>query len=117
MPGVRRQAEGSASGMPDAARSGSGGGSAAAAAAAAANGGGRPPGGGGYYETLGVAPGVGGAEIRRAYWRQATLTHPDKGGSDEAFAQARGAPAPLHLPRAPGVRGPKSAQAHRVPSL
>jgi len=108
MLGVRRQAEGSASGMPDAVRSGSGGGSATAAAAAAANGGGRPPGGGGYYETLGVAPGVGGAEIRRAYWRQATLTHPDKGGSDEAFAQARGAPAPSICPVRPACAGPRA---------
>ena len=83
------QGESSTSGMPGSARAAastaaSSGTSATAAQAAAA-----AAGGGSHYETLGVAPAAGGGEVRRAYWRQATLTHPDKGGSDEAFAQAR----------------------------
>ena len=71
------QAEGSASGLPDSSRPGYRGS------------GSRAGGKVSHYVRLGVAPSAGGGEIRRAYWRQATLTHPDKGGSDGAFAQAR----------------------------
>ncbi|KAK9826083.1 hypothetical protein WJX81_000529 [Elliptochloris bilobata] len=96
--GSSSQAEGSTSGLPESARAASSNGStsglgsasvAAAAVAAAVSGGGGPSGACSLYKTLGVAPGAGGGEIRRAYWRQATLTHPDKGGSNEAFAQVR----------------------------
>lgn len=37
------------------------------------------------HAVLGVAPGASSAEIRAAYKRRALATHPDQGGSDEAF--------------------------------
>ena len=37
------------------------------------------------HGVLGVAPGASSAEIRAAYKRRALATHPDQGGSDEAF--------------------------------
>jgi len=84
------QAEGSASGLPDSSRPGyRGSGSSDAGDAGEAASGSRAGGKVSHYVRLGVAPSAGGGEIRRAYWRQATLTHPDKGGSDGAFAQAR----------------------------
>lgn len=40
-----------------------------------------------YYEELGIPPTAAAADIKRAYRKRATETHPDKGGSDEAFAR------------------------------
>jgi hypothetical protein len=37
------------------------------------------------HAVLGVAPGASSAEIRAAYKRRALATHPDQGGSAEAF--------------------------------
>jgi DnaJ domain len=37
------------------------------------------------YAVLGIAKGASAQEIRAAYKRMALLTHPDQGGSDEAF--------------------------------
>ena len=81
------QGEGSTSGMPGSARPAASNGSSGSTSATAAQAAAAAAGGGSHYETLGVAPSAGGGEIRRAYWGQATLTHPDKGGSDDAFAQ------------------------------
>lgn len=40
-----------------------------------------------YYDRLNVAPSASDAEIRKAYKRAAVKNHPDKGGSQEAFAK------------------------------
>jgi tetratricopeptide (TPR) repeat protein len=45
----------------------------------------RPPKPTDHYAVLGVAVGVAEAEVRRAYKAKALTTHPDKGGSEEAF--------------------------------
>ena len=83
------QGAGSTSGLPESAWQAASNGTSSSTAATAAQAAMAAAGAGSHYETLGVAPSAGGGEIRRAYWRQATLTHPDKGGSDDAFAQAR----------------------------
>eukprot|EP00873_Tetraselmis_striata_P025701 jgi/Tetstr1/445965/TSEL_033592.t1 len=42
-------------------------------------------------EVLGVGPGAGAADIRRAYLAKAVSVHPDKGGSVQAFVQLQAA--------------------------
>lgn len=42
-----------------------------------------------HYETLGVDPKAGQEEIDRAYRRAAKRTHPDHGGTDEAFQRVQ----------------------------
>jgi hypothetical protein len=37
------------------------------------------------HAVLGIEPGASSAEIRTAYKRRALVTHPDQGGSDDAF--------------------------------
>lgn len=41
------------------------------------------------YATLGVKQDASAADVRRAYRRKAKATHPDSGGSAEAFAEVR----------------------------
>jgi hypothetical protein len=43
------------------------------------------------WETLGVASSATEIEIRRAYRLRALETHPDRGGTDEAFREVRAA--------------------------
>jgi curved DNA-binding protein CbpA len=42
-----------------------------------------------FYALLGVPRDADRATIRRAYWEKARVTHPDVGGSQEAFAQIK----------------------------
>lgn len=51
------------------------------------------------YEELGVAADATEAQIRAAYRKKATKTHPDKGGSGEAFARTTKALAVLINPK------------------
>lgn len=43
------------------------------------------------YSILDVPPDADGAAVKRAYRRKAAETHPDKGGSEEAFTEVAGA--------------------------
>lgn len=52
-----------------------------------------------YYDLLGVRPGVGLEDLRRAYLRAARRTHPDGGGTDAAFREVQVAWATLSDPR------------------
>jgi len=40
------------------------------------------------YEVLGVPPTADEREIKRAYREKSKTTHPDQGGSDEAFRKS-----------------------------
>ena len=42
-----------------------------------------------YYEVLDVARDVNEAELKKAYKRMASKHHPDKGGDEEKFKQAK----------------------------
>jgi hypothetical protein len=39
------------------------------------------------HEVLGVRPGASADDVRRAWRRKVLATHPDRGGSDAAFAE------------------------------
>jgi curved DNA-binding protein CbpA len=43
----------------------------------------------GLYDTLGVAPDASSEEIKKAYRKRARQTHPDAGGTDEAFYEVQ----------------------------
>lgn len=52
------------------------------------------------YETLGVARGASADEIKKAYFRKAKESHPDKGGDKEAFQRLQAAHSVLSDPGA-----------------
>ncbi|CAK9109696.1 unnamed protein product [Durusdinium trenchii] len=84
-----------------------------------------------HYRTLEVEPSAGDSQLWSAYRRKALATHPDKGGSSEAFRavetlidaarraaydQLRAVPAPPAFPAAPVVpRRRSAARAGEVP--
>jgi curved DNA-binding protein CbpA len=42
-----------------------------------------------YYAVLGVLPGAGVDEVRKAFRRKALAAHPDQGGTDKAFRELK----------------------------
>nr|WP_303650308.1 J domain-containing protein [Halalkalicoccus sp. NIPERK01] len=43
------------------------------------------------YRTLGLDPGAGTGEVKRAYREKVKTTHPDRGGDEEAFKEVANA--------------------------
>ncbi len=68
------------------------------------------------YDELGVKKEADAAEIRRAYRKKASKTHPDKGGSSEAFQRVQHAYALLTDP-ARRQRYDETGQDNELPSI
>lgn len=52
-----------------------------------------------HFELLGLAPGASDEEVKRAYRQRALETHPDRGGSAEAFRAVHAAFEHIHARR------------------